>query len=113
MRPCPVGKAATIAAGEAPPPRNGWRCLLPVCCPWSNRNPSPLRDKRAKPLKHLSSKLPILGWAPGYTRTDAQSDLVAAAIVTIMLVPQSLAYAMLAGLPPQVGLYASILPLIA
>lgn len=57
--------------------------------------------------------MPILGWAPAYTKTDAQSDLVAAVIVTIMLVPQSLAYAMLAGLPPQVGLYASILPLIA
>ncbi|EHK53282.1 sulfate permease [Mesorhizobium alhagi CCNWXJ12-2] len=41
------------------------------------------------------------------------SDLVAAAIVTIMLIPQSLAYAMLAGLPAEVGLYASILPLIA
>jgi hypothetical protein len=41
------------------------------------------------------------------------SDLMAAVIVTIMLIPQSLAYAMLAGLPPVVGLYASILPLIA
>jgi len=64
-------------------------------------------------LISLKSLLPILGWAPTYTKTEAQSDLVAALIVTIMLVPQSLAYAMLAGLPPQVGLYASILPLIA
>lgn len=64
-------------------------------------------------MKNLTSFLPILGWAPAYTGTQAQSDLVAAVIVTIMLVPQSLAYAMLAGLPPQVGLYASILPLIA
>ncbi|TGD67311.1 sulfate permease [Tabrizicola sp. WMC-M-20] len=64
-------------------------------------------------MKRLSSLFPILGWAPAYTKADAQSDLVAAVIVTIMLVPQSLAYAMLAGLPPQVGLYASILPLIA
>lgn len=64
-------------------------------------------------MKHLISFLPILGWAPRYTRMEAQSDLVAAVIVTIMLVPQSLAYAMLAGLPPQVGLYASILPLVA
>lgn len=39
--------------------------------------------------------------------------MVAAVIVTIMLIPQSLAYALLAGLPPQVGLYASIAPLIA
>src|SRR3546814_5195262 len=41
------------------------------------------------------------------------NDLVAAIIVTIMLIPQSLAYALLAGLPPVVGLYASILPLVA
>lgn len=63
--------------------------------------------------KRLQALMPILGWASAYTRAEAQSDLVAAVIVTIMLVPQSLAYAMLAGLPPQVGLYASILPLIA
>ncbi|NBE08326.1 SulP family inorganic anion transporter [Paragemmobacter ruber] len=72
------------------------------------------RDRKLKaPIVTLKSLFPIAGWAPRYTRGDAQSDLVAAAIVTIMLVPQSLAYAMLAGLPPQVGLYASILPLIA
>jgi len=68
---------------------------------------------KAKPLKFLKSVMPIFGWAPTYSKTEAQNDLVAALIVTIMLVPQSLAYAMLAGLPPQVGLYASILPLIA
>lgn len=50
---------------------------------------------------------------PAYSRGDAANDLVAAVIVTLMLVPQSLAYAMLAGLPPHVGLYASILPLVA
>jgi SulP family sulfate permease len=48
-----------------------------------------------------------------YSRDSLGRDLVASLIVTIMLVPQSLAYAMLAGLPPQVGLYASILPLVA
>lgn len=52
-------------------------------------------------------------WVKTYSKSDAYSDLIAALIVTVMLVPQSLAYAMLAGLPPQVGLYASILPLIA
>jgi sulfate permease, SulP family len=56
---------------------------------------------------------PILGWGRSYTRDTLVSDLVAAAIVTIMLVPQSLAYALLAGLPAEVGLYASMLPLIA
>jgi SulP family sulfate permease len=61
----------------------------------------------------LQRLFPILEWAPRYTRGEAVNDLFAAVIVTIMLVPQSLAYAMLAGLPPVVGLYASILPLIA
>jgi len=61
----------------------------------------------------LKQILPFLDWARAYSRETAVSDLVAAVIVTIMLVPQSLAYAMLAGLPPYVGLYASILPLVA
>jgi hypothetical protein len=57
--------------------------------------------------------LPVLSWARVYNRATLTSDLVAAAIVTVMLIPQSLAYAMLAGLPPEIGLYASIAPLIA
>ena len=61
----------------------------------------------------LARYLPILGWARSYDRHVLTSDLVAAIIVTIMLIPQSLAYALLAGLPPVVGLYASILPLVA
>ncbi|HTN32805.1 MAG TPA: sulfate permease [Marinobacter sp.] len=60
----------------------------------------------------LQRYLPILDWLPGYGRHQATSDTVAALIVTVMLIPQSLAYALLAGLPAQVGLYASILPLI-
>ena len=46
-----------------------------------------------------------------YDRTWLSSDLVAGLVVAIMLVPQAMAYAMLAGLPPHVGLYASLLPL--
>lgn len=61
----------------------------------------------------LSRYLPILEWGRGYGGATLTNDLVAAAIVTIMLIPQSLAYAMLAGLPPEIGLYASILPIIA
>jgi len=56
--------------------------------------------------------LPILQWGRQYNRERLISDLVAAMIVTIMLIPQSLAYAMLAGLPPEVGLYASVAPLV-
>ena len=64
-------------------------------------------------MQILSKYLPVLDWSRSYNRTILTNDLVAAAIVTIMLIPQSLAYAMLAGLPPEVGLYASILPIIA
>ena len=60
----------------------------------------------------LRRYLPILTWGPAYTRAQAGADLIAAVIVTIMLIPQSLAYALLAGLPAEVGLYASILPLV-
>jgi SulP family sulfate permease len=57
--------------------------------------------------------LPAMEWAAQYNRSIAGADLLAAVIVTIMLIPQSLAYALLAGLPAEMGLYASILPLIA
>jgi SulP family sulfate permease len=62
---------------------------------------------------HLTKYLPILDWGRSYRAETFVNDMVAAVIVTIMLIPQSLAYALLAGLPPQVGLYASILPLFA
>ncbi len=61
----------------------------------------------------LERNLPILQWGKTYDRDTLTSDLVAAVIVTIMLIPQSLAYALLAGLPPEMGLYASVLPLVA
>lgn len=64
-------------------------------------------------MKGLAQYLPVLDWGRRYNRATLTNDLVAAAIVTIMLIPQSLAYAMLAGLPPEIGLYASILPIIA
>ncbi len=61
---------------------------------------------------NLLRKLPAATWLKAYDRGSLTSDLLAAAIVTLMLIPQSLAYALLAGLPPEVGLYASILPLV-
>jgi SulP family sulfate permease len=56
----------------------------------------------------LARLLPALEWLPSYGRRQLESDLLAAVIVTVMLIPQSLAYAMLAGLPAYVGLYASM-----
>ncbi len=69
-------------------------------------------EKRTNRSVHWARYLPILGWGRTYSRQNATNDLIAAVIVTIMLIPQSLAYAMLAGLPPEAGLYASIVPIL-
>lgn len=58
------------------------------------------------------SIFPALKWLKTYHPTHFKADVVAALIVLTMLVPQGMAYAMLAGLPPVMGIYASILPMI-
>ncbi|MEQ6247546.1 sulfate permease [Sulfitobacter sp. HNIBRBA3233] len=63
-------------------------------------------------MTHLSRYIPILDWGRRYDRATLANDLTAAVIVTVMLIPQSLAYAMLAGLPAEAGIYASIVPII-
>lgn len=55
--------------------------------------------------------IPALEWLPGYSRSLLAGDLIAGTVVAIILVPQAMAYAMLAGLPPEIGLYASTVPL--
>ncbi len=60
----------------------------------------------------LRRVLPILDWGLNYQAKDLPGDMMAGMIVAVVLIPQGMAYAMLAGLPPQVGLYASILPLV-
>lgn len=60
----------------------------------------------------LERYIPAVGWLRRYKREDLPGDLIASVIVTIMLIPQSFAYALLANLPPEVGLYASVLPLV-
>lgn len=67
---------------------------------------------REKLTMRISRYFPILTWGRRYDRRALSNDLVAAVIVTIMLIPQSLAYALLAGLPPETGIYASIAPII-
>ncbi len=64
-------------------------------------------------MKTLEQWIPAARWLKTYNKHEISADLLASLVVTIMLIPQSLAYAMLAGLPPSMGLYASILPLIA
>lgn len=55
---------------------------------------------------------PILEWLPNYTKSQFKGDLSAGLTVGVMLIPQGMAYAMLAGLPPIYGLYAAIFPII-
>ncbi|TAL46039.1 MAG: sodium-independent anion transporter, partial [Methylovulum sp.] len=64
-------------------------------------------------MSRLAQFFPIVGWLKTYSRQDINDDLFAGVITAILLVPQGIAYAILAGLPPQLGLYASILPPIA
>ena len=59
-----------------------------------------------------SSILPVLSWVPNYKKSDLQGDFSAGLTVGVMLIPQGMAYAMLAGLPPIYGLYAATIPLI-
>lgn len=63
-------------------------------------------------MPSLRRFVPILDWGPAYGRDDFGPDLTAALIVTSILIPQALGYALLAGLPPVTGIYAAILPLV-
>lgn len=60
----------------------------------------------------MKNYIPILNWLPTYNKSQLKGDLIAGLTVGIMLIPQGMAYAMIAGLPPIYGLYASIAPLI-
>lgn len=60
----------------------------------------------------LNDWFPVLQWSRGYGRQQFAGDATAAAVVTLLLIPQSLAYALLAGMPAVTGLYASMLPLV-
>ena len=60
----------------------------------------------------MKNFIPILTWLPNYDRANLRGDISAGLTVGIMLIPQGMAYAMLAGLPPIYGLYASLIPLI-
>ncbi|WP_394170169.1 SulP family inorganic anion transporter [Saccharospirillum alexandrii] len=64
-------------------------------------------------FKHrVSQWIPALDWIRNYQRGDLRGDLIAGITVTMMLIPQAMSYAMLAGLPPYIGLYASVMPLL-
>ena len=64
-------------------------------------------------IMELARIFPVSQWIRGYDRTWLRSDLAAGLTVGAMLVPQAMAYALLAGLPPEVGLYASTVSIVA
>jgi SulP family sulfate permease len=61
-------------------------------------------------MKIIQSIFPIMQWLPNYRKEELKGDVFAGITVGIMLIPQGMAYAMIAGLPPVYGLYASIVP---
>ncbi len=67
---------------------------------------------KAQPSSFWTHYFPVIAWLRTYSRADWRGDSLAGVITAIMLIPQGIAYAMLAGLPPQMGLYASMLPAI-
>src|SRR3989338_6283727 len=70
-------------------------------------------DWRAAFLHQLQRYVPVVEWLPRYQwRRDGAAEAVAGVCVALMLVPQCLAYAMVAGLPANVGLYAGFFPVI-
>jgi SulP family sulfate permease len=78
-----------------------------------DRDGRPSEVDRPRPGRYALIRLfPIVEWLPRYSRRDFAGDLPAGLTIGAMLIPQGMAYALLAGLPPQMGLYASILPLV-
>ncbi len=61
-------------------------------------------------MNQIKRYIPILQWLPSYKTSYLQGDLTAGLTIAIMLIPQGMAYALIAGLPPVYGLYASIIP---
>ncbi|KAG0211384.1 hypothetical protein BGX33_004365 [Mortierella sp. NVP41] len=62
----------------------------------------------------LRRKVPVFGWliSPGYNLNDLPDDLIAGITISTVVIPQSMAYAMLAPLPPVYGLYTSVVPIL-
>lgn len=59
---------------------------------------------------HIKDYLPVFSWLPAYQKTDLKGDLWAGLTVGVLLIPQGMAYAMIAGIPPIYGLYAAFIP---
>lgn len=83
----------SVAVSEGLGAREGWRERL----------------RRALSRKTLHKRVPVTSWLPRYSGEQALGDLIAGVTVGLTVIPQSLAYSNIAGLPPQHGLYGSFL----
>ncbi|MBJ7458437.1 MAG: SulP family inorganic anion transporter [Thermoleophilaceae bacterium] len=61
----------------------------------------------ADPRGRLSRVFPIVGWLPSYKKSDFRPDFLAGVIITCLLVPEGMAYAQIAGMPPQTAFYVA------
>ena len=61
-------------------------------------------------MKRIKKVIPILEWLPNYQKSQLRGDVVAGITVATVLIPQGIAYALIAGLPPIYGLYAALIP---
>src|SRR5690606_21758704 len=107
---CPRAPGAPGPRWSKPPPLRASTCA--ACRPPTASAETTMTTARKPAARRWSPDLPVRHWARQYDRDTLLRDALAAAIVTLMLIPQSLAYAQLAGLPPEVGLYASVAPLV-
>ena len=69
----------------------------------------PPANKCGKVGKHVKKKFPILSWLPKYNLDCAVSDVIAGVTVGLTVIPQGIAYALVAGLEPQYGLYSAFM----
>ena len=76
--------------------------------PASSAGRAPAQPAPTSRARGLARVVPILAWAPRYPRKKLRGDVTAGLTVAVMLIPQGMAYAALAGMPPIAGLYASI-----
>ena len=97
--------AAPDAGAAAPAPKKPWRD--------NEKDPNSLRAIiRANFPTSIDDAFPILKVARTMTRDDLKNDLVAGLTVAVMVIPQGMAYAALASLRPEIGLYSCILPIL-
>ncbi len=74
---------------------------------------TPIQTKGSKEPNPIVRYLPILGWLPKYERTWLRTDLIAGLTVVALLIPEGMAYAQIAGMPPQTAFYAAPIGLLA